>query len=61
MAEYVDTEVQVTIDHTHGLSTSREAAQILVIFCTLTGICVGMYLIICREARKGTPPKTSVS
>lgn len=51
-AEYVGTEVQVTIDHTHGLSTSREAAQILVIFCTLTGICVGMYLAICIEIKK---------
>ena len=50
---YVNGEFQLTIDHTHSLASSQEAFAILVIFCCLTGTCLGLFLAVCREAKHG--------
>ena len=61
VAKYVGDDLQVTIDHTYATSSSREAFQIIVLFCTLTGVCVGLFGMVCLEAKrssgKGEPPQ----
>lgn len=43
---------RVTIDHTNRLATKEEAFFALILFCGLTGICVGMFFALCRECKR---------
>lgn len=54
VAKYVGDDLQVTIDHTYATSTSQEAFQIIVLFCTLTGVCVGLFGMVCLEAKQNS-------
>ena len=51
-AKYVGDELQVTIDHTYAISSSQEAFQILILFCTLTGVCVGVFSVVCLGTKR---------
>lgn len=52
-ADSTGNDLSVTIAHTHTLATAQEAFAILVIFCTLVGVCGGAFFIVCREAKRG--------
>ena len=54
VAKYVGDDLQVTIDHTYATSTSQEAFQIIVLFCTLTGVCVSLFGMVCLEAKQNS-------
>lgn len=41
-----------TIEHTHRENDSQEIFQLLTIFCTLVGVCVGGFLAVCRQAKR---------
>lgn len=56
-ADFAGDKMAVTITHTHDLATSQEAFEILVIFCCLTGICLGLFLAVCQEAKHGKKPE----
>lgn len=43
---------QVTIDHTNRLATKEEAFSALVLFCGLTGICVGVFFALYQECKR---------
>ncbi len=43
-------QYEFLVKHTHGESTRQESFAVLVLFCTLCGICVGGFLAVCREA-----------
>ncbi len=43
--------VSVLIYHTHRAVSARENFLVLTLFCTLTGVCAGAYLCLCREAK----------
>lgn len=45
-----DNALTVTASHTHSAATAQENFQIVWLFCTLSGLCVGAFLALCREA-----------
>ena len=45
-----DNALTVTAVHTHRAATAQENFQIVWLFCTLSGLCVGAFLALCREA-----------
>lgn len=47
-----DTGGVLTVDivHTHTAVSAQENFQIIWLFCTLSGVCVGAFLALCREA-----------
>ena len=42
--------LSVIVTHTHRAATPQDNFLIVWIFCTLTGMCVGAFLALCREA-----------
>ena len=48
---YVGEELEVEILHIHREVPAEENFILLVLFCTLTGICAGAFLAVCREAK----------
>ena len=43
---------EIGVGHTFGVSLARDAFIVLIVFCTLVGICTGAYSAICREGAK---------
>ena len=39
----------VTLNHTHGAATAQDNFLLVFLFCTLAGLCVGLYFTACRE------------
>lgn len=39
----------VTLIHTHGTATAQDNFLLVFLFCTLTGLCVGLYFTVCLE------------
>lgn len=44
--------VQFTLRHTHNTSSMQESFVLIVLFCTLTGICTGLFFAVCRECKR---------
>ena len=49
--------ITVTASHTHRAATAQENFQLIWLFCTLSGLCVGAFLALCREAGAFPRPK----
>ena len=45
-----DGVLTVDIVHMHTAVSAQENFQIIWLFCTLSGVCVGAFLALCREA-----------
>ena len=39
----------VTLNHTHGAATAQDNFLLVFLFCTLAGLCVGLYFAVCLE------------
>lgn len=44
--------VDITVTHSHRVSSAEESFATIFLFCVLTGICVGVFLAVCREAKE---------
>lgn len=50
--------VDITVTHSHRASSAGESFAVIVVFCVLVGLCFGVFLAVCREAkssRRGEP------
>lgn len=50
--------VDITVTHSHRASSAGESFAAIVVFCVLVGLCFGVFLAVCREAkssRRGEP------
>ena len=51
--QYNEKGVSTTsILHTHRENDPQEVFQVLTIFCTLVGVCVGGFFAVCRQAKR---------
>lgn len=50
----------VTMNHTHRATTPQEDFVLILLFCTLTGLCAGAFFALCLECRQNGCPKTNL-
>lgn len=44
--------VDITVTHSHRASSAGESFAVIMIFCVLVGLCLGVFLAVCREAKE---------
>ncbi len=43
---------EIVVTHAHRASSSQESFAVIVLFCVLVGLCLGVFLAVCREAKE---------
>ncbi len=51
--------VEFTLRHTHNTSSVQESFVLIVLFCTLTGICASLFFAVCRECKRQKKSQTA--
>lgn len=49
-----DGKTEITVTHSHRASSAGESFAVIFVFCVLVGICFGVFLAVCREAKEET-------
>lgn len=49
-----DGKTEITVTHSHRASSAGESFAVMAAFCVLVGLCLGVFLAVCREAKEET-------
>lgn len=47
-----DGKTEITVTHSHRASSAQESFAVIFVFCVLAGVCFGVFLAVCREAKE---------
>lgn len=45
-------KMDITVTHSHRASSAGESFAVTMVFCVLVGLCLGIFLAVCREAKE---------